>query len=267
MDNLTKKLIVIKLGGSIINSKDSAVQDIIRLHKSGYRVVVVHGGAKMVTQWMAEQGVTAQFYQGERITDEKALSVVTAVLAGLANKETTAAFIDAGVKAAGICGVDGSLVQGKVRDEKTGYLGDVVKVNPQVIESLLDGGFIPIISPVSLNTFERKSEDPLLLNINGDTVAGEIAAAMKAEQLIFLTDVDGIRDANGNIMRDIKTAEIEGLLSSGVAYGGMIPKLKACLSATKAGTVCRIVDGRMPQAASKAVEGNAGGSTVSDRRG
>jgi acetylglutamate kinase len=88
LNNLTQKLIVIKLGGSIINSKDSAVQDVIHLHNSGYRVVLVHGGAKMVTRWMADQGVTAQFYQGERITDARALSVVTAVLAGLANKET-----------------------------------------------------------------------------------------------------------------------------------------------------------------------------------
>ncbi len=140
-------------------------------------------------------------------------------------KKRTAAFIDAGVKAAGICGVDGSLIQGKVRDERTGYLGDVVKVNPQVIESLLDGGFIPVVSPVSLNSFGRKADDPLLLNINGDTVAGEIAAAMRAEQLVFLTDVDGIKDAAGNIMRDIKCEQIEALLSSGVAYGGMIPKL------------------------------------------
>jgi acetylglutamate kinase len=121
--------------------------------------------------------------------------------------------------------VDGSLIQGKVRDERTGYLGDVVKVNPQVIESLLDGGFIPVVSPVSLNSFGRKADDPLLLNINGDTVAGEIAAAMRAEQLVFLTDVDGIKDAAGNIMRDIKCEQIEALLSSGVAYGGMIPKL------------------------------------------
>jgi acetylglutamate kinase len=263
LNNLTQKLIVIKLGGSIINSKDSAVQDVIHLRNSGYRVVLVHGGAKMVTRWMADQGITARFYQGERITDARALSVVTAVLAGLANKETTAAFIDAGVKAAGICGVDGSLIQGKVRDERTGYLGDVVKVNPQVLESLLDGGFIPVVSPVSLNSFGRKADDPLLLNINGDTVAGEIAVAMRAEQLVFLTDVDGIKDAAGKIMRNIKCEEIEGLLSSGVAYGGMIPKLKACLRAAEEGTVCRIVDGRIPQAASNAVEENSSGSTIS----
>ena len=108
---------------------------------------------------MADQGMTAQFYQGERITDAQSLSVVTAVLAGLANKETTAALIDAGGKAAGISGVDGGLIEGRVRDPKLGYLGDVVQVNPQVLETLLDAGFIPVVSPVSLNADDRQPQD------------------------------------------------------------------------------------------------------------
>jgi acetylglutamate kinase len=258
-----RKLVVIKLGGSVINSKDSAVQDIVRLWSSGYRVVLVHGGASMVTKWLAEQGITAQFYQGERITDSKSLSVVTAVLAGLVNKETTAALIDAGAKAAGVSGVDGGLIEGKVRDPKLGYLGDVVQVNSEVLETLLGAGFIPVVAPVSLNAYDRQPQDSLLLNINGDTVAGEIAAAMRAEKLIFLTDVDGIRDAAGNVMRDIGPKEVEILLESGVAYGGMIPKLKACLQAARAGVTCRIVDGRRPHAARDAVAGDNSGSTIS----
>lgn len=266
MDKQTKKLVVIKLGGSIIDSKDSAVTDILRLSESGYRLVLVHGGAKLVTRWMADQGVIAEFYQGERITDAKSLSVVTAVLAGLANKETTAAIIDAGAKAAGVSGVDGSLIEGKVRDPKLGYLGDVVRVNPQVLEALLDAGFVPVVAPVSLNKVGRKPEDPLLLNINGDTVAGEIAAAMKAEQLIFLTDVDGIKDAAGNTLADITTEQVEELLSSGVASGGMIPKLKACLRAARASTTCRIVDGRKPHAIIDAIGGSRTGSTITTAR-
>jgi len=266
LDRQKKNLVVIKLGGSIIDSKDSAVADILRLSQIGYRVVLVHGGAKLVTRWMADQGVTAEFYQGESITDAKSLSVVTAVLAGLANKETTAALIDAGAKAAGVSGVDGSLIAGRVRDPKLGYLGDVVKVNPQVLEALLDAGFIPVVAPVSLNTEGRKQGDPLLLNINGDTVAGEIAAAMKVEKLVFLTDVDGIRDASGNILTDITTEQVEELLSSGVASGGMIPKLKACLIAAGAGTTCRIVDGRIPHAIIDAIGGSRSGSTITARR-
>ncbi len=262
MDGQTKKLVVIKLGGSIINSKDSAVQDIVRLSKAGYRIILVHGGAKMVTQWLAEQGIKAEFYQGERITDAKALSVVTAVLAGLANKETTAALIQAGLKAAGISGVDGSLIEGKVRDPKLGYLGDVVKVNPQILESLLDGGFIPVVSPVSLNSNGRGTDDPPLVNINGDTVAGEIASAMRAERLVFLTDVDGIKDSSGNIFHDVSVKGLEDLLLTGVAYGGMIPKLKACARATGSGVVCRIIDGRRAGAAFDAVESDAAGTTI-----
>jgi acetylglutamate kinase len=262
LDKQTKKLVVIKLGGSIIDSKDLAVADILRLSETGYRVVLVHGGAKLVTKWMADQGVTAEFYQGERITDAKSLSVVTAVLAGLANKETTAALIDAGAKAAGVSGVDGSLIEGRVRDPKLGFLGDVAKVNPQVLEALLDAGFIPVVAPVSLNSKGRNPGDTLLLNINGDTVAGEIAAAMRVENLVFLTDVDGIKDASGNILAEITPEQVEELLSSGVAYGGMIPKLRACLRASREGTICRIVDGRIPHAIIDAIGGSRSGSTV-----
>jgi acetylglutamate kinase len=258
----TRKLVVIKLGGSIINSKDSAVQDVLKLSQTGYRIVLVHGGAKMVTERLAELGIKSEFFQGERITDAKSLAVVTEMLSGLANKETTAALVDAGVKAVGISGVDGALIEGKVRDPRLGYLGDVVKVNPQVLESLLDGGFTPVVAPVSLNAFERKPEEPLLLNVNGDTVAGEIAAAMKAEKLIFLTDVDGIKDKSGNVIRDIKIKGLEDLLVSGVAYGGMIPKLKACARAAGDGVGCRIVDGRRAAAAYDAVLNEKAGTTV-----
>jgi len=255
-------VIVIKLGGSVISSKDSAVQSIVELQKSGRKVVVVHGGASLVNKWLAAQGVTSEFRQGERITDAKSLEVVTAVLAGLANKETVAAILDAGGKAAGISGADGGMVKGKVRDPELGFLGDVVKVDAQLVETLLKDGFIPVISPVSLNVFGRLPGDPLLLNVNGDAVAGEIAAALGAEQLVFLTDVDGVKDTAGKVIPKLGTDEIESLLASGTAYGGMIPKLKACLRAARAGTTCRIADGRFPGAAAGAVSGHFTGSTV-----
>lgn len=254
--------IVIKLGGSVISSKDSAVHSIVELQKSGRRVVVVHGGASLVNKWLAAQGVTSEFRQGERITDAKSLEVVTAVLAGLANKETVAAIIDAGGKAAGISGADGGMVQGRVRDPELGFLGDVVKVDAQLVETLLKDGFIPVISPVSLNFFGRRPGDPLLLNVNGDAVAGEIAAALGAEQLVFLTDVDGVKDSTGRVIQQLGTDETESLLSGGTAYGGMIPKLKACLRAARAGTTCRIADGRIPGAATGAISGHFTGSTV-----
>jgi acetylglutamate kinase len=262
MDGQTKKLIVIKLGGSIIDSKETVVQDVVRLLKDSYRVVLVHGGAKMVTQWLSDQGIKAEFHQGERITDLKSLSVVTAVLAGLANKETTAALIAAGVKAAGISGVDGGLIEGTQRDPALGYIGNVVRVNPQLLESLLDGGFVPVVAPVSLNSAGRKAEDPLLININGDTIAGEIAASMRAEKLVFLTDVDGISDKSGNVLRELNIQSAGEMLASGAAYGGMIPKLKACVRAVVNGVECRIVDGRRPGSTYDAAIGGTNGTTV-----
>jgi acetylglutamate kinase len=260
--NSANGVIVIKLGGSVISSKDSAVQSAVGLQKSGRRVVLVHGGASLVTKWLAAQGVASEFQQGERITDAKSLDVVIAVLAGLANKETTAAIIDAGGKAAGISGIDGKLIQGRVRDPKLGFLGDIVKVDPAILETLLNDGFIPVVSPVSMNAFDRGPQDPLLLNINGDAVAGEIATALHADQLVFLTDVDGVRDRGGKVIRNLSPAETESLLADGTAYGGMIPKLKACLRAARAGTTCRIADGRMPGAADRAISGNFTGSTI-----
>ncbi len=256
------EIIVIKLGGSVISSKDSAVQSIVGLQKSGRRIVVVHGGASLVNKWLAAQGISSEFRQGERVTDAKSLEVVTAVLAGLANKETTAAIIDAGGKAAGISGADGGMIQAKVRDAKLGYLGDVVRVDTGILETLLKDGFIPVVSPISFNAVGRTPQDPLLLNINGDAVAGAIAAELRAQQLVFLTDVDGVRDSEGKVILQLGLDEIESLLASGTAYGGMIPKLRACLKAARAGTTCRIADGRVPGATDGAISGSFTGSTV-----
>ncbi|MCL2140081.1 MAG: acetylglutamate kinase [Dehalococcoidia bacterium] len=258
-----RKLIVIKLGGSIIDRKDSAILGILELIQQGWSVVIVHGGGKLVTQWMNNQGIDTQFYQGERITDKQSLEVVIAVLAGLANKETTAAFCAAGVNAVGLSGVDGALIQGSPRDNQLGYVGKIEKVNSVVLETLLQAGFVPIISPIGLNTASEKESDPLLLNINGDTVAGEIAAEMKAALLLFLTDVNGVQDASGNVINHLDVKKVDEIVLSKVAQGGMIPKLKACERAAQANVVCRIVDGRKPQAVLSAVNNRNTGSTIS----
>lgn len=264
--NTPQKLVIIKLGGSVIDSKDSAVQDVLKLSQlSGWRVVVVHGGGKLVTQWIADKGIKSEFHQGERITDRCSLDVVTAVLCGLANKETTAAFRAAGVNAVGLSGIDGGLIQGEIRDEHLGYVGDIVRINPSVLETLLQAGFIPIVSPVSFN-LNQTSSDTLLLNVNGDTVAGEIAAAMQADLLVFLTDVDGLKDAAGNTIRYLDANQTNSILSSNVAYGGMIPKLHACVHAVNAGVVCRIVDGRSTRPILSAIENDCNGSTISASR-
>jgi acetylglutamate kinase len=144
-----------------------------------------------------------------------------------------------------------------------GYVGNVVKVDKSLLMALLESGFIPVIAPVSLHSFDRPPEAPLLLNINGDTIAGEIAAATGADKLIFLTDVDGIHDKSGKLLPSLSPGEAEALLASGVASGGMIPKLKACLRAlNNTSTTCAIIDGRKQHALLHEVETGGSGTTI-----
>jgi acetylglutamate kinase len=254
---------VVKLGGSIFESKDTTIEDVVQLQKEGKPLVLVHGGAKMVTNWLNRQNSTTNFTQGERVTDLASLEMVTAVLGGLVNKEIVAAINTAGGRAAGICGIDGSLIQGKIRDKEMGYVGSVVRVDVSLIMTLIEAGFIPVIAPVSLHAFERPADAPLMLNINGDTVAGEIAAATSAEKLILLTDVEGIRNGDGNLLTELMATEAQALLDSGVASGGMIPKLKACLRAVdNRTTTCVIIDGRRKHALLEEIGASKNGTRI-----
>jgi len=259
----SKEIIAVKLGGSIFDKKDTTVEDVVYLQNQGRPLVLVHGGANIVTKWLTRQNTNTDFFQGERITDRASLEMVTAVLGGLVNKEIVAAINTSGGQAVGISGVDGSLIQGKIRNKDMGYVGNVVKVDKSLLMALLESGFIPVIAPVSLHSFDRPPEAPLLLNINGDTIAGEIAAATGADKLIFLTDVDGIHDESGKLLPSLSPGEAEALLASGVASGGMIPKLKACLRAlSNTSTTCVIIDGRQQHALRNEVSTGGSGTTI-----
>lgn len=237
------KTIVIKLGGSVLGSHDTSLDDVARLKLEGWHPVVVHGGGTVVNNWLKRLGIATKMIMGERVTDKDTIDVVTAVLSGLVNKEITALLLSRGVKAVGLSGVDGGLVSGKPRGADWGYMGDVARVDPTIIKTLLDNDVVPVISPVSLNSDEGLVR---LLNINGDPVAGELAAALQAERLVFLTDVAGIKDATGNHIRSISTIDAEILINTGVATGGMIPKIKAARRASAAGTITSIIDGKKP---------------------
>jgi acetylglutamate kinase len=205
--------------------------------------VVVHGGGTAVNALLKRLDIPARLVQGERVTDKDTLDVVTAILSGLVNKETTAMLLDLDVMAVGISGVDAGLIRGRPRGSEWGYTGDVERIDPSLLLTLLDAGVVPVISPVSLNA----AAGPVrLLNINGDPVAGELAAALQAERLIFLTDVPGIKNADGKVIESITAAGAEGLVTAGVATGGMVPKIRAARRASAAGTVTSIVDGREP---------------------
>jgi len=257
------RVTVVKIGGATLGSHDTALADIVELQQRGIPLVVVHGGAKVVTNWLERQGVTTRFVRGERITDKTALEMVAAVLGGLVNKEIVAAINDLGGRSVGISGIDGALIQSRIRDSEMGYVGNVVKVNTALLDTLLGSGFVPIVSPLSLHSFDRPDGTPLMLNVNGDTVAGEIAAAVGAEMLIFLTDVTGISDNSGRFFPELTADEAESLMTSGVASGGMIPKIKACLRAlSNSSTACIIMDGRKPHALLREIEEGGSGTTI-----
>jgi len=257
-----KDIIVIKLGGSIFDDKDTSLKDIVELQKHGRHVVIVHGGAAKVTGWLKKMDIPTTIIHGERVTDAATLEVVTAVLCGLVNKEIVATIIEGGGKAVGICGADGALIQAKQRSAEMGLMGDAVKVNPEPLLALLKAGFIPVVAPVSLHSFERPDDVPLLININGDPAAGEIAAALCAEKLVFLTDVPGIRDGEGKHIDKIKAAAARRLVESGVAFGGMVPKVRACLRALSGGACACIIDGKQPHNLLKEIDGEAAGTTI-----
>ena len=262
MSNKLEEVIVVKIGGATFGSRDTTIEDIVYLQKQGMSLVVVHGGANVVTEWLSRQGTSTKFVHGERVTDEAALEMVTAVLGGLVNKEIVAAINNAGGQAVGISGIDGALIQGKIRNKEMGYVGDIVKVNVALLEALLPSGFIPVVAPVSLHSFDKPDNAPPMLNVNGDTVAGEIAAAIGAERLIFLTDVAGISNHSGKLIPHLSPDEAEALMASGVASGGMIPKIKASLRALSNTPSARIIDGTQPHALLREIEGKGSGTTI-----
>jgi acetylglutamate kinase len=257
-----KNVIVIKIGGSTFGSGDTTIEDIVALQKQGRPLVVVHGGGSAVTDWLKRQGIATRFVRGERVTDKPTLEVAIAVLSGLVNKEITAAINVRGGRACGISGADGALIESRVKDPDMGYVGAVAKVNPAILEALLKAGFVPVVSPVSLYALDRPGDAPLQVNVNGDPVAGDIAAALGARRLVFLTDVAGIADASGKVLSRLSVSEVETLIASGVISGGMIPKVNACQKALNAGARARIIDGRKPHALLREIEGGDGGTEI-----
>jgi acetylglutamate kinase len=256
------RAIVIKIGGSTLGSHDTTIEDLVELQQQGKSIIVVHGGGKLITDWLTKLGVSSRFVQGERVTDQATLEVVVSVLAGLVNKDIVAAINNLGGKAVGISGIDGALVEGRIKNPEMGYVGEVTRINTKPLESLLESDFLPIVAPVGINSAERPSGAPQTLNFNADIVAGEIAAAVSAENLIFLTDVAGILDKSGKLMTQLSPTEAEELVASGIASGGMIPKIRACLKAISTSPATCIIDGRKPHALIKAIRGEEQGTLI-----
>ncbi len=250
--------ILVKIGGSTLGADDTSFDDIAELQRRGAKPVVVHGGGPAITSWMAKLGIRAEFVRGLRVTDEPSLEVAAAVLAGLINKQLVAALQAAGANALGISGADANLLRGTVTDSRLGFVAGALDVDPAAVKALLDVGYAPVIAPIAIDA----SDTSQLLNVNADSAAGAIAAAIGAQHLVFLTDVDGVLDANGRLIERVPLASGEGLVSSGIVKGGMIPKLEACIEARTAGAKASIVNGTRPGALIACLDGSAAGTTV-----
>ncbi len=253
------KTVVIKYGGSAMvreELREAFAEDIVLMKYVGIRPVVVHGGGPQISQVMEKMGLKPVFVEGQRVTDPETMSVVEMVLVGTVNKSIVSLINKHGARAVGLSGRDGNLIEaekmkvyrytGEDRPPEIidiGRVGKVKRVNPQVIETLMERDFIPVIAPVGVGP------DGEAYNINADLVAGAVAGALSAEKVIYLTDVEGVFDGNGNFLSSLKVEAIEDLLGSGAVKGGMIPKLKSARKAVASGVKkAHIIDGRVPHA-------------------
>ncbi|QEQ01488.1 acetylglutamate kinase [Thermosynechococcus sp. QKsg1] len=241
---------VVKYGGAAMKEeqlKDSVIRDIVFLSYVGIRPVVVHGGGPEINTWLGKLNIEPQFKNGLRVTDAATMDVVEMVLVGRVNKEIVTLINQAGGKAVGLCGKDGNLIRARAQGEDSiGFVGEVQGVDTRVITALVEKGYIPVISSVAADDTGQA------YNINADTVAGEIAAALGAEKLILLTDTAGIlrdyRDPSTLIYR-LDIAEARQLIKEGVVSGGMIPKVTCCVRSLAQGVkAAHIIDGRVPHA-------------------
>ncbi|NET05841.1 MAG: acetylglutamate kinase [Merismopedia sp. SIO2A8] len=244
------RTVVVKYGGAAMKDsalKDTVIRDVVFLACVGVRPVVVHGGGPEINSWLGKLNIEPQFKHGLRVTDAPTMDVVEMVLVGRVNKELVALINRAGSLAVGLCGKDGNLITARPEGrEGIGFVGEVSNVETKLIESLVNSGYIPVVSSVAAD------ENGQSYNINADTVAGEIAAALGAEKLILLTDTVGIlqdyQDPSSLIPRlDIKQAR--NLIDTGVVGGGMIPKVNCCVRSLAQGVrAAHIIDGRIPHA-------------------
>ncbi|MFC1994700.1 acetylglutamate kinase [Chloroflexota bacterium] len=253
------KPILVKLGGSTLGSGDTTLPDVVALQAQGVRLVVVHGGGKLISEWQQKLGITAHFEKGLRVTDAASLEVVLAVLAGVVNKQLVSAINTRGGKAIGLCGVDGPIIEATVRAPELGYVGDVAAINRALLDMFLDERYIPVIAPLGVTT------EGTILNINADAAAGDIARALEAERLIFLSDVPGVQDERGRVVAHLSPTDARALIDSGVVSAGMIPKVEACLTAVGSVGSAVIVDGRQPDALLTALRGEVEGTAFAPK--
>jgi len=261
-DSTRQRPTVVKIGGSTLGSGDTTLEDVVSMQQQGYAPVIVHGGGKIINQWMERSGTNPHFVRGMRVTDQPTLDIVVAVLTGLINKQIVAATLALGGKAIGLSGVDGGILQANTLDPALGYVGNIAAVDPTPVQQMLSMEWIPIIAPVAIGCIGEGGDEGVLFNINGDVAAGKLAVALEAERLIYLTDVEGVMDASKRTIPRLLPEQAQALIDSGIAAGGMIPKLEACLNALPNVVSTQILDGRRPHALMDCLDGSSNGTRV-----
>ena len=243
----SNKIVVIKYGGNaMLNEelKNAVMGDVALLSLIGVKVVLVHGGGPEINEMLGKIGKKSEWVDGLRVTDKETVDVVQMVLAGKVNKSLVALLGRLGCNAIGLCGADGSLISAKVKDERLGYVGEITDVNPAPILDLLEKGYVPVISTTACD------DKGNIYNINADTAAAKIAAALKAESFISMTDIAGIlrdKDDPSTLIPKIYVSEIPQLVHEGIISGGMIPKIDCCGEAIRRGVnKVFILDGTVP---------------------
>ncbi len=239
-------IVVIKLGGHAMTSDeamDSFARDVVLMRQVGINPVIVHGGGPMINALLDKLEIKSEFVNGKRVTDAATMEVVEMVLSGTVNKRIVQAINKQGGRAVGLSGKDANLVVCDPADPELGLVGNPSEINPEVIRTLFENDLIPVIAPLGAG---RNGET---FNINGDTVAGAIAGALSADRLLLLTDVSGVKNADGDVLTEMNSDQIREMTASGVIAGGMIPKTETALAALEEGVKAVVIlDGRAPNA-------------------
>jgi acetylglutamate kinase len=240
-------VVVVKFGGNAMGDDAAMAQfarDIVLLRMVGIRPVVVHGGGPMINAMLDKLGIESSFVRGKRVTDKPTVEVVEMILSGLVNKRIVQAINDAGGRAVGLSGKDDDLMVCVADDPELGFVGRPVEMNVQVLRDLYSAGIIPVVAPVATGMAENET-----FNVNGDTAAGAIAGALRADRLLLLTDVAGVKDESGEVVNQLDSDRARAMIASGTIKGGMIPKVETAVSAIEQGVKAVVIlDGRLPNA-------------------
>lgn len=245
----TGKYVVAKYGGNAMTDpqlKKSVMQDILLLQLVGVKIILVHGGGPEISAMLKKLSIESHFENGLRVTDDDTMEVVQMVLAGKVNKSLAADLSALGGRAVGLCGIDGGLIKVHQKNEKLGHVGEIDEINTKILDDLLNGGFIPVISSIGID------DDGNPYNINADTAAAKIAAALHAESMVVMSNINGVlrdKDDENSLISQISLADAEELKESGIIAGGMIPKVDCCTNAVKEGVKkVFIINGEIPHA-------------------